>query len=206
MQTFTKIKIALTAITGMAVLGFLNFHLPSVVVLQITGTDVIRVDAGNVANGSEPVGATRDVYEVYADSLDGKKSYVFVNEDVLYYFKFDSANVQSRATSIALNKGVAVITYTGWRIPILSMIPNALDIRTADRNERPWPIFAIVVHILLAAAGVAIWWFLRARRRLRAIRIASREAARVAEEQALLERQKTNEKGSVQGFIDGHPK
>jgi Protein of unknown function (DUF1523) len=51
----------------------------------------------------------------------------FVNEDAKYRFKFDSGTVQNEA--IRMKGRVVRITKYGWRIPILSMYENVVEIK-----------------------------------------------------------------------------
>lgn len=205
MRTSTKIKIAAALVIGLPVLGFINYYLPNEDVLIVTDTNVIRVDD----NGSEPndrPGATRDVYEIYADSLDRKTSYVFVNEDAPWYLKFDSASVQAKAASLAEKKARTAFVHIGWRIPIFSMIPNVISLKEVDEGYRPLPIIQTIFWVLLASLIGSVWFLLYRARQRRLARAAARaaEQARIeAERQASLG---ASERKAADDFINGDSK
>jgi hypothetical protein len=203
MRTSLKIKIVLAIVIAIPVLLLLNFYLPSNMLVRVTGTNVIRIDNDSNSNNNDVPGATRDVYEIYADSLDSQTSYVFVNEDLTFYLKFDSATVQSRATSIAANKGVAMIRYIGWRVPILSMIPNVIDVEPADPNDSTLPVAQIVVYLLIIGGIAYVWLRVRRVRQRRAAAAAARAAAEEAERQARLAARNKDSSRIVDDFIGG---
>ena len=90
---------------------------------------------------------TRDLRFIYAKWPDGGDR-VYRNEDTSWgwppYFKFDTANLAASATDLVSTSEApkwVVIRHYGWRIPVLSMFPNALSLRPAsgpDENLTPW--------------------------------------------------------------------
>lgn len=84
--------------------GFLHFYLPSKDVVRVVGTDVKRMDVRSqemVKEGAGSAGGpTRDVRFINTVWPDGKPR-VYRNEETEWgfpwYFKFDSANLQTKA-------------------------------------------------------------------------------------------------------------
>ncbi|QZO02240.1 DUF1523 family protein [Chenggangzhangella methanolivorans] len=146
-----------------------SFYFPSKDVLRITGTEVVRVDAdGKRIQGDGRGRETRDVFYIYAEDIESKKPHVFENEDTSwgfpFYFKFNSTDVQATANSIAGERGTAIISSYGWRIPLVSWFPNATSVTRAAADASPFPWFNTVFLLILAGVLVALW---RATRRFR---------------------------------------
>ncbi|HVI30393.1 DUF1523 family protein [Hansschlegelia sp.] len=145
---------------------FLDYVLPRHDVVRIVNTEVKRVDprGGSVGDQREP-GA--DVYYIYAEDIETKKPHVYRNEDTgwgfPFYFKFNSADVQAVASSIASEKGIALITKYGWRLTVFSMFPNVTSVRRWDPADTVVPWFNIVFFSLIGAA--ALYVAIRIRRR-----------------------------------------
>jgi hypothetical protein len=116
--------------------AFLVYFLPRHDVLRIVGTDTRR-----------PIGSTKsDVsthmeFFINAEDVETQKPRVFHNEDTRWgfpwYFKFNSAELQAVAQSIANERGTALVTYYGWRIKILSILPNITNIKRAAPDDKP---------------------------------------------------------------------
>lgn len=75
---------------------------------------------------------------VYAGT---SRTLVFRNEDAGFYppyFKFDSADLQARANRIKEQcpEVPVIVNGYGWRIPFLSMFPNATSIDAPERCVR----------------------------------------------------------------------
>ena len=206
MQKRTVIKAVLFLLVALPVLALAHYFTPGTDVVRITGINTIRVDTDRDPNNNNQPGQTRDVYEIFAESFDKKHIYVYENEDNWWYFKFDSADVQSRANAIATARDdkdrVAAVTNIGWRIPVLSMFPNALSVKSVDPSYSPFPSLALIFWgfiVLIVAAG---WLALR---HWRSKRRQIRDARRAAEEAAILqaERKKLESKEDVaRRFID----
>ncbi len=155
-MTFARIKAMLGIALLLAVAGFLHFSLPSRDIVRIVGTDVVRKDVRQTDAQGKPVIVSRDVRFINAKWPDGKDR-VYRNEDTGWgwppYFKFDTADLATEATDLvssAENPKWVVVRHYGWRIPMLSMFPNALSIRPAsgpDEQLTPW--FNIVFITLL---------------------------------------------------------
>ncbi|MHA1529944.1 MAG: DUF1523 family protein [Alphaproteobacteria bacterium] len=157
----------LRTVAGIAALlliaGFLHYSLPSRDVVRIVGTDVVREDVQRRDSQGDMATVTRDVRFIYA-KWPGGGDQVYRNEDTGWgwppYFKFDTADLAASATdlvSTAEAPGWVVVRHYGWRIPVLSMFPNALSIRPAsgpDENLLPW--FNIVFIALLVLSVLIV--------------------------------------------------
>ena len=157
----------LRALAGIAALlliaGFLHYSLPSREVVRIVGTDVVRQDVERRDAEGNRVTVTRDVRFSYAKSPGGGDR-VYRNEDTGWgwppYFKFDTADLAAQATDRVSTAGApdwVVMRHYGWRIPVLSMFPNALSIRSAsgpDDNPLPW--FNIIFVTLLVLSVLIV--------------------------------------------------
>lgn len=161
----------------LALAGLLAWALPQHRVVLIDGIEVRR-DDGSVEKGRDPVPLRRegvDMYYIYASNPEGNDVIVYRNEDTGFhfpwYFKMDAAEVQGRAHLLSRKQGqLALVTYYGWRIPVLGLFPNAVDVRAWDRPEEPLPIFNITLLSLLAIGLGGSAWKLRRWRRARAAR------------------------------------
>jgi hypothetical protein len=157
MNVWRIVKYALLAIAVVIAGGFLHYNLPRTDVVQITGTDVKRLDR-ELANSA----ATRDVRFISAQASDGKIR-VFRNEDTGWgwppYFKFDSATLTAKAHTYASEAGKPWIRvrYYGWRINMFSIFPNAVGLKVVDRDYTHLPIFNIVTLLALAIGGFFVW-------------------------------------------------
>ncbi len=133
---------------------FFDYVLPQHDVVRVTGTEVIRTDftAFNrlfyaQADAGNAEGTTRDVRLINAVRASGKVI-VYRNEDTGWiwppYFKFDSSNLQAQAQDLQSTAAApqwTVMTHYGWRIPFLSIYPNAVAIRAVagpDVTIVPW--------------------------------------------------------------------
>jgi hypothetical protein len=153
-----KFTIALIGVALLFTVLGLHYALPRVALVQVVGVEVKRADAEQ---------GTRDVYMIQTQLIDGGAVRVFRNEDAWLYLKFDSANLQARATGLSRDETVeaVAIRYYGWRIPVLSMFPNAISVWPVEPAYRHIPLFNIAV-IGLLLTGVFLAW--RALRRTRA--------------------------------------
>jgi hypothetical protein len=147
-----------------AVALFLHYNLPRTDVVQITGTDVKRIDRSDPGQGIR----TRDVRFISTVTRDGKVK-VFRNEDTGWgwppYFKFDSADVTAEAQTLIENpeKPWVRVRYYGWRIKVFSLFPNAISLKIVDKDYTHIPWFNIIFLTLLA---VGLFYVIRRIRRL----------------------------------------
>jgi hypothetical protein len=150
---------------------FFDYVLPQHDIVRVTGTEVIRMDfsvwnrsffaqgdAGNLA------GTTRDV-RLIDTVFPGGSVMVYRNEDTGWiwppYFKFDSSNLQARAEDLKSTSEAprwVSVTHYGWRIPFLSIYPNAVGMSpVAGPDTRIVPWVNIVILTLLALLLFWIW-------------------------------------------------
>jgi hypothetical protein len=154
-------------------LGFLHYTLPQHDIVRITNTYEKRIDFGsnswfwaNGDSGNATAPVNRDVFFIETFQTN-EKPMIYRNEDTGWgwppYFKFNTANLQARASDLigAKDDGAtqwAVIRHYGWRNEFLSIYPNATSVRPATGpDERIIPWFNGVLLILLAGAFWALW-------------------------------------------------
>ncbi|MGH8610521.1 MAG: DUF1523 family protein [Gammaproteobacteria bacterium] len=142
--------------------AFLDYLLPHRDVLRIVGSETRRPVGTRKSDAS-----THDVFYIYAEDIETKKPRVFRNEDTgwgfPWYFKFNSADLQAAAQSLAGERGTALFTYYGWRIRIFSVVPNVTNIkRAAPDAERPIPWFNL--GFAAVVIGGSVWFALWIRR------------------------------------------
>jgi hypothetical protein len=174
-------------ILGLAVLlivgAFLHYVLPRHAVVYITSTENRIVSADEVrgfrafSDGSTSTVQGRIVEDVFFinTTRPNGRVLVFRNEDTGFgfpwYLKFNSADVQARAQDAVSTQAAPrwmAVRYYGWRVPYLSMFPNAVSLwPVAGPDVRIVPWFSIVILILLAAVVWAVWSRLRRWRRRR---------------------------------------
>lgn len=167
---------------------FLNYVLPQHDVVQISQVENKRTDFGSFnkwfyaqADSGSAVRNDRDVFYIYADRKktalfglirrDAMGVIVYRNEDTGWiwppYFKFDSSNLQAEAAGIARRDATsdggnwAVMTHYGWRIPFLSIFPNAVDVKLVDGPDVriiPWFNIFFFVFLIVAIVFVRAMW------------------------------------------------
>ena len=159
----------------LAVVGlFLHYVLPKHAVVYITSTENRIVSPDEVRgfrSFGEQTAATNaqgqvvtDVFFINTTKRDGGPL-VFRNEDTGFgfpwYLKFDSANVQAEAQDAVSTRDAPrwmVMRYYGWRIPFMSMFPNAVSLEpAASRDVSIIPWFNIILLVVLIAVVWAIW-------------------------------------------------
>ncbi|WP_020592178.1 DUF1523 family protein [Kiloniella laminariae] len=150
--------------------SFLHYTLPGKDLVRVVGSDVKRVDTSTFWDSEVPKNetrSTRDVRFINTVWPDGTPR-VFRNEDTDWswppYLKFDSGNLQAEAQSLISTEAApvwVVVTHYGWRIPILTLFPNAVDIRRATGPDElliPW--FNIFFFVSLGIVFFLIGRFL----------------------------------------------
>lgn len=163
-----RVVLLILALVVAPVGAFLHYVLPRHDVVRIVNTEVRRVDgSGKPIDGNERPGTSKDVYYIFAEDPETREPRVYRNEDTGWgfppYLKFNSADEQAIASSIAAEKGVALITKYGWRLPLLSWFPNATNVRRWDPADGVTPWFNIIFFAALGA--LALFVALRLRRR-----------------------------------------
>jgi len=170
----SKVKIAVlcvAAIPAIWLILFLQYYLPSTRKVQVTGTDVKRTDTAAV----DDTITSRDMRLINTrDPIDGE-THVYRNEDTRWgwppYFKFDSGDLAGDAANIMAHQpnATVLITYYGWRIPMMDLYPNATHLEIVDPRYTHIPVFNIA--FLLLMFGSAGYLFYRARKWLRGRRL-----------------------------------
>jgi hypothetical protein len=160
--TYIKWGFRLAILTVVA--GFLHYTLPQRDIVRITGTynRLTEIGANSMFFASTDSGTTvattdrRDIRFIEAVFPNGRVM-VYRNEDTGWiwppYFKFGSSNLQAQARNLestADNPQWVAVTHYGWRIPVFSIYPNAVKLRTVEGSDvRLIPWFNIAVLVLL---------------------------------------------------------
>ena len=162
MKTTKKIKIGIGIVLIVVIALFFHYNLPRTAVVQISGTDIKRVDkpkdikvAENETDEQKKIEArTKDVR--FINSVSRKeKPMVFLNQDTGWgwppYFKFDSADLTAEAQAFATDQSEpwVLVKYYGWRFTVFSMFPNVLNLKQVDKDYTHIPLFNIVFIILV---------------------------------------------------------
>jgi hypothetical protein len=167
----TKLKWTFRIAAFLTVAGFLHYTLPQHDIVRITNT-YNRLTAVSGSNGwayaSPDSGTTsttgaRDIRFVEA-VYDDESVMVFRNEDTGWiwppYFKYDSSNLQAQAANLKSVKTAPIwvsVTHYGWRLPMLSIYPNAVSVReVAGPGVRIIPYVNIIVLLLLAIGAFMV--------------------------------------------------
>lgn len=156
-------------------LGFLHYTLPQHDIVRVTGTynRLTTVGTENAwaysvpDSGTAEGTTTRDIRFIETAFPDGNVM-VYRNEDTGWiwppYFKYDSSNLQAEAGNLKSTAEApkwVVVTHYGWRLPILSIYPNAVSVREAaavDERIIPWvSILMILVLGFLVFMARRIW-------------------------------------------------
>lgn len=137
----------------------LHYAIPRVSTAQIVGVEVKRVDAET---------GTRDVYLIQAQDPETQRVRVFRNEDALLYLKLSSADLQARATALSRGEELrtAAIRHYGWRIPVLSVFPNALSLKEVEPGYRHRPVLWPLMLVTLGVGAGFVTWRLRKRKKV----------------------------------------
>ena len=137
----------------------LHYHLPQGDVVRINGTEVKRmdVDSGELRTEGQP-GATRDVRFINAVTAEGRTR-VYRNEDTRWgfppYLKFDSADITAQAQDLARRDSWALAQHYGWRIQMLSMFPNVVELTEVEEGYEYFPWAAIITLTIILGLLVA---------------------------------------------------
>lgn len=132
-------------ITGIMV----HYYTPATTIATITGTETKRSDSEGPISAVNPAsGPIRDVYYISARSQNDKPM-MYRNEDTgwgfPFYFKFNSADIQSQALSINESNRYAILVSYGWRFNMLSMFKNVLSLKpTEDPNASTFSIYTVI--------------------------------------------------------------
>lgn len=168
LRKFTKTFLIAFILIAHALLALIvNYSFPSYDVRQITGVEVKRVDKDGLISGDNPAdGPTRDVYFIYTQDINGTKVMTYRNEDTgfsfPFYFKFNSADLQAKAQSLAISQKRAQIKYYGWRITVLDKFRNAVSVKELKDDQTPSnPIMSYIFYALILISFVYCLVFIR---------------------------------------------
>ena len=165
------------------VAAFFHYTLPQKDIVRITDTYEKRIDFGQNSifwsgadTGNASTATNRDVFFIQAFREDGEPM-IYRNEDTGWgwppYFKFDTANLQARASDLISKSNEAnptwvAIRHYGWRNEFISIYPNATSLKVvAGPDIRIIPWTSIIIMIVLAVLFLAIfarWRRFKARR------------------------------------------
>ena len=172
---WTKFKWAFRILAAIFVLGFLHYTLPQHDIVRITNTynRLTTVGTENAwaysvpDTGTAESTTTRDIRFIDTAFQDGDVM-VYRNEDTGWiwppYFKYDSSNLQAEAGNLKSDAAApkwVVVTHYGWRLPILSIYPNAVAVRAAsgpDERIIPWVPIVVIVFLLFAVFMIRRMW------------------------------------------------
>lgn len=131
-----------------------NYIFPHYEITQITGVEVKRVDKdGPITKANPADGPTRDVYYIYTQKAGENKPMVYRNEDTRwsfpFYFKFDSADLQAKASAFANDGKTVQVKYYGWRLVMFDEYRNMTSMKEVAADATPsWPIMSYVFYVL----------------------------------------------------------
>lgn len=157
--------IGLVLFLTVAVVIALGF--PQENVLRVTGVEIRHIDDQGVIN-REQNEFTREVFFINTEDPRTGEPRVFRNEDTgwsfPFRFKFDSADIQAKADSLARTGSLAVVSYYGQRSHMFSTFPNVTALKPTDRYDVSgswrWYIWLAIVVIglifMTRAAGAII--------------------------------------------------
>jgi len=167
-----KIKWGLILIGALILAAFFHYTLPQRDIVRVVGTYEERQDFGGWTDifwsgGSAGAGVNnenRDALFIQTVLPSGKEM-VYRNEDTGWgwppYFKFDTANLQTRAADAVSDKDEPkwyAVRHYGWRITVVSSFPNALSIKPVDGPDvRLIPWFNIIFLTVLFLIVFAIY-------------------------------------------------
>jgi len=172
---WTKFKWAFRILAAIFALAFLHYTLPQHDIVRVTGTYNRLTTVGtenswayaSPDSGTSESASTRDIRFIEA-TYEGGDVMVYRNEDTGWiwppYFKYDSSNLQAEAGNLksdAANPKWVVVTHYGWRLPILSIYPNAVKVREAsgpDERIIPWVPIVVIVFLLFAVFMIRRMW------------------------------------------------
>jgi Protein of unknown function (DUF1523) len=174
---WTRIKWALRIVAVLIIGAFLHYTLPQRDVVQIINTYNKNTPIGSnwmfysiedTGTGVETTATIRDIRFIDAVYPDGTSVMVYRNEDTGWfwppYFKWDSSTLQAEAQNLKSDKTApqwVAITHYGWRMPIFSIFPNAVDITPVagpDVSLIPWVNIVILTFLAFVIFMLRRMW------------------------------------------------
>lgn len=166
-----NVKWTVRIVLFLVVAGFLHYTLPQHDIVRVTNTYNRMTSVSGSSSwayaspdaGTTNAAGARDIRFIEAVFANDKVM-VYRNEDTGWiwppYFKYDSSNLQAKASDLQSTKSAPVwvsITHYGWRLPILSIYPNAVAVReVAGPDVRIIPYVNIIILILAALGAFMI--------------------------------------------------
>lgn len=176
MAKFLKfLKWTFRILLALFVLGFLHYTLPHHDIVRITNTYNRLTTVGPENSwaysapdsGTAESTSTRDIRFIETAYENGKVM-VYRNEDTGWvwppYFKYDSSNLQAEAGNLKSSEDApkwVIVTHYGWRLPILSIYPNAVSVRMAtgpDETIIPWVNIVVLIFLVFLVIMVRRMW------------------------------------------------
>lgn len=157
MKAIIKYFLILVALSlHIVLIGTVNYTFPSYETTMVTGMEVRRMDKDGLISAANPAdGQVRDVYFLFTEQPESKKTMVYRNEDTGWglppYFKFNSADLQAKAQAYSNEKQLVEVKYYGWRINWLNEFRNIISIKPiaeGDSGSNPW--FSYIFYALFA--------------------------------------------------------
>jgi hypothetical protein len=185
---YAKVTVAAAAILTSYL--FLDYTLPRYDLIKPTeiGTRRFDEDGNYIRKSSSPVtGPTRDVEMIYGkastvetDASGAEKAVVHPERDMVYinedtgwswpwYFKFDTADIQSDVAYHKTEGNFVWVESYGWRIEFFSWFPNVLKIVKYEPGMTVinWTRY-LVLAIWLGLIGTIWYWIRRIQRNISA--------------------------------------
>ena len=167
------IKWFLGILLALFVLAFLHYTLPQTDIVRIVGTENRRIDFGENSwfwaapdVGTAATGS-RDVFFINAVYPDGD-TMEYRNEDTGWgwppYFKMNNSSLQTEAKDLISTKEKPIwvaVTHYGWRLPILSIYPNAVSVREAtgpDEQIIPYVPIVVIAFLIFIVVMIRRMW------------------------------------------------
>jgi hypothetical protein len=173
---WNKLKWGLRILLVLIVGAFLHYTMPQRDVVRISNTynKLTQVGANWMFYSGEDVGTgvtentLRDIRFIDAVFPDGSSVMVYRNEDTGWlwppYFKWDSSTLQAEGENYKSDKANpqwVAITHYGWRIPFISIYPNAVRIvpvEGPDVSLFPWLNIVILALLAFVALFIRAMW------------------------------------------------
>jgi hypothetical protein len=153
--------------------AFLHYTLPQRDVVQVINTynRLQPIGANWIFYSSEDTGTgaetstTRDIRFIDVVFPDGTTTMTYRNEDTGWfwppYFKWDSSTLQAEATNYKTSETTprwVAVTHYGWRLPIISVFPNAVKVTPVEGpNVSLFPWLNLVILAVLAFLLFMAW-------------------------------------------------
>lgn len=161
----TKIILLAVAVPVVLILGlFIEFYLPSSEIVRVTGMEVKRMDRTGSSSSDQTGGmSTRDMRLIYTQIVSDNSVKAFRNEDTgwgfPFYFKFDEADIAAKAAAMEKEspRPTVRVTYYGWRINMLDMFPNVIDLKRVDPEDTYIPVTKILFLTALVVLILVIY-------------------------------------------------